>query len=147
MDENKTKPTPESVTEFLNKIEDPGKRADCFTLLELIESVTGQKAVMWGGAIVGFGLHHYVYPSGREGDTAMIGFSPRKAAITIYLLSRPEQLAGELARLGKHKTGKGCLYIKSLGDVDALVLKNILEKAYKIAQTRQLQMNAGNQAA
>jgi uncharacterized protein YdhG (YjbR/CyaY superfamily) len=91
---------------------------------------------MWGPSIVGFGTYHYVYESGREGDTILIGFSPRKEAITIYMMCALDRLTDELSKLGKHKTGKGCLYIKSLGEVDTAILKRILLKAYKVAKSK-----------
>ena len=91
---------------------------------------------MWGSAIIGFGTHHYVYESGREGDTIVIGFSPRKQNITIYLMGGLDPIEDELSKLGKYKTGKGCLYINSLGDVNAGVLKKIFAKAFKKAQPK-----------
>ena len=136
MAENKTKPTMDSVTVYLNKIKDSQRRDDCFALLEFMESASKAKPVMWGASIVGFGNYHYVYESGREGDTVLIGFSPRKDAISIYMMCGLDQLADELPKLGKHKTGKGCLYIKSLDDIDPVVLKRILVKAHKIAKSK-----------
>jgi len=128
---NKTTPTTVTVSSFLKKITDAGLRKDCSVLIGLLESVSKQKAVMWGSAIIGFGTRHYVYESGREGDTMIVGFSPRKQAIALYLAGGLEPLQAELAKLGKHTTGKGCLYIKSLSDVDVTVLKKILTKSYK----------------
>jgi uncharacterized protein YdhG (YjbR/CyaY superfamily) len=96
-----------------------------------MESISKEKPVMWGSAIIGFGTRHYVYESGREGDTMIVGFSPRKQAIALYLAGGLEPLQAELSKLGKHETGKGCLYIKSLSDVDTNVLKKILTKSYK----------------
>jgi hypothetical protein len=136
MAENKTKPTVGSATAFLNRIEDSQRRADCFALSALMESVSKTKPVMWGTSIVGFGTYHYVYESGREGDTVLMGFSPRKEAITIYMMCGLDRLAEELPKLGKHKTGGGCLYIKSLSDVDTAVLKRLLVKAYKVAKSK-----------
>ena len=132
MSENKTKPTLDSVTVFLNKIKDPRKREDCFALVKLMEAASQTKAAMWGGsAIVGFGTRHYVYESGREGDTVIIGFSPRKQNIALYLAGGLAPLKSELAKLGKHETGKGCLYLKSLAEVNIPVLKKILTKSFK----------------
>ena len=136
MAENKTKPTVSSVTGFLNRIKDPRRRADCITLSGMIESVSRLKPVMRGPSIVGFGTSHYIYESGREGDTILIGFSPRKEAITIYMMCALDRLVDELSKLGKHKTGKGCLYIKSLSEVDTAILKRILVKAYKVAKSK-----------
>jgi Domain of unknown function (DU1801) len=134
MAENKTKPTKDSVTAFLNKIQDPQVRDDCFAILKMMQKVSNSEPVMWGSAIVGFGRYHYVYESGREGDTVIIGFSPRKQNISIYLMGGVDNVETELSKLGKYKTGKGCLYIKSLNDVNAEVLHKIFAKAYKEAQ-------------
>jgi Domain of unknown function (DU1801) len=136
MAENKTKPTKSSVTAFLNKIDDKRLREDCFVILEMMQKVSNCEPVMWGSAIVGFGTYHYVYESGREGDSILIGFSPRKQNITIYLMGGLKTIEDELAKLGKHKTGKGCLYIKSLSDVNVDVLKKAFAKAFKEAQRK-----------
>jgi hypothetical protein len=136
MEENKTKPTRNSVTAFLNKIQDKQLRNDCFVILELMQKASNSEPVMWGSAIVGFGKYHYVYDSGREGDTVVIGFSPRKQNISIYLMGGLASVEDELQKLGKYKTGKGCLYIKSVGDVDTDVLKKIFAKAFKEAQRK-----------
>lgn len=130
MAENKTKPTSITVSSFLKKLS-PAVRNDCDRIIELMESISKQKAVMWGTAIIGCGTRHYVYESGREGDTMIVGFSPRSQAIALYLAGGLEPLSAELLKLGKHTTGKGCLYIKSLKDVDLNVLKKILSKSYK----------------
>ena len=131
MTENKTKPTIESVTAFLNKIPDTQLREDCFAILEIMESVSKTKPVMWGSSIIGFGTYHYVYESGREGDTVILGFSPRKQNISIYLMGGLDKLKVELSELGKHKTGKGCLYIKELKDINTAVLRKMFSKAWK----------------
>jgi len=131
MTENKTKPTTITVSSFLKRIKDPELRNDCDTIIEIMESVSKLKPVMWGSAIIGFGTRHYVYESGREGDTMIVGFSPRKQAIALYLAGGLEPLKDELSNLGKHTTGKGCLYIKSLNDVNIVTLKKILTKSYK----------------
>jgi hypothetical protein len=138
MAENKTKPTKESVTAFLNKIHDPQLRDDCFALVKMMQSVSKEEPVMWGSAIIGFGTYHYVYESGREGDTVIIGFSPRKQNISIYMMCGLNKVRDELANLGKHKTGGGCLYIKSLSDVNKTVLKSILAKACKEMKQRRV---------
>ncbi|MCC6397460.1 MAG: DUF1801 domain-containing protein [Bacteroidetes bacterium] len=136
MAENKTKPTRTSVTAFLNKIRDAQVREDCFVILDMMQKVSQCEPVMWGSAIVGFGTYHYVYESGREGDTPLMGFSPRKQNISIYLMCGLKYIEGELSKLGKHKTGKGCLYIKSLNDVNVKVLQNIFVKAFKQAKRK-----------
>jgi hypothetical protein len=134
MAENKTRPTKSSVTAFLNKIKDKQVRDDCFVVLEMMQKVSKCEPVMWGTAIIGFGMYHYVYESGREGDTVLIGFSPRKQNITIYLMGGLSKVEDELSKLGKYTTGKGCLYIKSLSDVNAKVLEKVFAKAFKEAQ-------------
>ena len=136
MAENKTKPTSASVTDFLDRVKEPQKREDSYALLDMMRSVSKQEPVMWGPSIVGFGTYHYVYASGREGDTVILGFSPRKEALSIYMMCSLDQVADDLPELGKYKTGKGCLYIKSLKDVDAAVLKKILTKAWKAAKAK-----------
>ena len=102
----------------------------------MMQKVAKSEPVMWGSAIVGFGAYHYVYESGREGDTILIGFSPRKQDISIYLMGGLNKVENEVSRLGKYKTGKGCLYIKSLSDVDVKVLKKIFAKAFKQGQRK-----------
>jgi hypothetical protein len=133
MAENKTKPTKSSVTAFLNKIKDRQLRDDCFAILKMMQEVSNCEPVMWGSAIIGFGTYHYVYESGREGDTVIIGFSPRKQNISIYLMGGLKKIESELSKLGEHKTGKGCLYIKSLSGVNTGVLKKIFAQAMKTA--------------
>jgi hypothetical protein len=136
MAENKTKPTKSSAIAFLNKIRDKQLREDCFVILEMMQKVSNSDPIMWGSAIIGFGTYHYVYESGREGDTILIGFSPRKQNISIYLMGGLNKVEDELSKLGKYKTGGGCLYIKSLSDVDVTVLKKVFAKAFKEAQRK-----------
>jgi hypothetical protein len=136
MPENKTKPTKSSVTAFLNKIKDRQLRDDCFAILNVMQEVSKCEPVMWGSAIIGFGTYHYVYESGREGDMVLIGFSPRKQNISIYLMGGVNNVQDELSKLGKYETGKGCLYIKSLSDVNEGVLKKIFAKAFKEGQRK-----------
>ena len=131
MSDNKTKPTAITINSFLKKVKDRQLRNDCESIIDMMEDVSKLKPIMWGTAIIGFGTRHYVYESGREGDTMIIGFSPRKQAIALYLAGGLEPLRDELAKLGKHDTGKGCLYIKSVKDVDLSILKKILAKSYK----------------
>src|ERR1035441_5044182 len=128
MAENKTKPTKQSAAAFIDAITDGTRRADAKALVRLMQGATGEKAMMWGPSIVGFGSCHYMYASGREGDMPLVGFSPRKAATVLYGVTG---LAGSeplLAKLGKHTTGKGCLYIKNLADVDQKVLETLVVK-------------------
>lgn len=129
MAELKTKPNSGDVEAFLNAVEDKQKRADSFAVLDLMQEVTGAPAKMWGDSIVGFGEYSYRYASGREGDWMLVGFSPRKANLTLYIMSGFEQYDALLAKLGKHKTGKSCLYIKRLSDVDTAVLRELVQKS------------------
>jgi Domain of unknown function (DU1801) len=131
MAENKTQPTVMAVEEFLASVEHPGRRADGFELLELMHGVTGQDAVMWGPSIVGFGRYHYRYESGREGDSAAVGFSPRKANLALYGLTYGPDAGRLLAALGKHRTGAACLYISRLQDVDRAVLAELVRTGYQ----------------
>src|SRR6266571_5489291 len=110
MAENKTKPTKVSVAAFIDAITDPSRRSDAKALVKLMQSATGEKPKMWGPSIIGFGSHHYKYESGREGDAPLAGFSPRKAATVLYGLTGFNDSESLLGRLGKHTTGKGCLY-------------------------------------
>lgn len=130
MAELKTKPTGVAAEEFLNTLSDEKRRSDSFTVLEMMKSVTGTKPRMWGESIIGFGDLHYKYASGREGDWFQIGFSPRKQNLTLYLSYSLENLKPLLDRLGKYKTGKGCLYINKLSDIDQSVLRTLIDTAY-----------------
>lgn len=123
---NKTQPTKQSPAEFIATISDVQKRADALWLLEAMAEVSGAPPVMWGPSIIGYGSYHYVYPTGREGDWMETGFSPRKANFSIYLMSGVAREADLLAKLGKHKLGKSCLYIKRLSDVDTDVLRQLI---------------------
>lgn len=127
MAELKTKPTDVSVTDFLNAIPDEKIRQDCWTIADLMEDAIQAPAQMWGDSIIGFGSYHYVYASGRTGDWMRIGFSPRKANISLYLLSGAPQQDELLAKLGKCTQGKGCLYIKRLSDIDLPTLKQLVQ--------------------
>jgi len=129
MPENKTKATAVSVTAFLDGV-DESRRADAKALLKLMQSVTGEKPKMWGPSIIGFGSYHYKYDTGREGDMPIVGFSPRKAATVLYGLHSADGAEEMLAKLGKHTTGKGCVYVKKLADVDQKVLKSMVEKSF-----------------
>ena len=129
MAENKTQPTTSSVQAFLDACPDEDRRADAKSLVKLMQKVSGHKPAMWGSSIVGFGSCHYKYDSGREGDMPIVGFSPRKNANVLYGAMGFGDADALLATLGKHTTGKGCLYIKKLADVDVKVLETLLEKA------------------
>jgi len=136
MPENKTKLTTMSVAAFLEACTEEGRRMDAKTLAKLMQRVTGKKPAMWGSSIVGFDTYHYSYESGREGDMPVVGFSPRKAASVLYGAIGFDGAEALLAKLGKHTTGKGCLYIKKLADVDMKVLETLLEKAVTAARAR-----------
>lgn len=129
MADNKTKPTQLSVPAFIDALSDPVQRSDAKALIKLMQNAAGEKPRMWGPSIVGFGSHHYKYDSGREGDMPVIAFSPRKAATVLYGVIGFDEAAALLAKLGKHSTGKGCLYIKKLADVDQETLKALIAKA------------------
>ncbi len=129
MAELKTKRTDDDVAAFIASIEDDTKRADSEQLVELLSTVTGEPAAMWGKSIVGFGSYHYVYESGREGDWFTIGFSPRKQSLTLYVMSGFADYGHLLERLGKHTTGKSCLYVKRLEDIDMDVLTELATKS------------------
>lgn len=129
--ENKTVANHGSVDAFMATVEDPQKAADSRVILDMMREVTQEEPVMWGKSIVGFGSYHYKYASGREGDWMLTGFSPRKTSLTLYLLYGMEKFQSLLDKLGKHKTGKGCLYIKRLSDVDQAVLKEVIAANYQ----------------
>jgi hypothetical protein len=137
MAENKTKPTTMSVPTFLDACPDEARRTDAKALAKLMQKVTGKKPAMWGPAIVGFDSYHYVYESGREGDMLIVGFSPRKAANVLYGAIGFDGAEALLAKLGNHTTGKGCLYIKKLAEVDIKVLETLIEQAVAATRARQ----------
>lgn len=122
----KTKPTEASVTEFLDGVADEARRRDCLALVDLMRRATGAQPTMWGPSIVGFGRYHYKYESGREGDWFLTGFSPRARDLTLYIMAGFSRYETLLARLGRHKTGKSCLYVKRLADVDLSVLDELV---------------------
>ncbi len=126
---NKTIKNKGSVAAFLASVEDATRRTDAKVLAKLMQEVT-EKPAMWGSAIVGFGASHYKYETGREGDMPKIGFSPRKSAVVLYLMLGAKDYAPLLKKLGKHKTGKGCLYIDKLAEVDQTVLRALVARAY-----------------
>ncbi|OIN55955.1 DUF1801 domain-containing protein [Arsenicibacter rosenii] len=134
MAQNKTVETTNSVATFLSAIADDSKRTDSQQLVSIIEAQTGASPKMWGPAIVGFGSYHYKYESGREGDAPLVGFSPRKDALTLYLSSGFPEREPLLTQLGKHKTGKGCVYIKKLSDVNLDVLQELISHAFQYKQ-------------
>ena len=131
MAEPKTKKNDASVENFLNSVADQTRREDSLSLLGLMRDVTGEEAKMWGSSIVGFGSYHYVYQSGREGDWMLTGFSPRKQNLAIYIMAGFSDYGPLLEKLGKHKTGKSCLYVNKLADVDINVLRELVRRGVR----------------
>ncbi|MGD2147395.1 MAG: DUF1801 domain-containing protein [Anaerolineae bacterium] len=129
MAEPKTKKTDASVEGFLNAVQDERKREDSFAVLDLMREATGEEPAMWGPSIVGFGSYTYKYASGREGEWPLTGFSPRKRDLTLYITSGFEGYAALLSRLGKFKTGKSCLYVKKLEDIDLPTLRELIKQS------------------
>jgi len=136
MADNKTKPTKLSVAAFIDALTDETRRADAKALVRLMQSATGERPKMWGPSIIGFGIYHYSYESGREGDMPLAGFSPRKAATVVYGITEFSESEVLLAKLGKHTTGRGCLYIKKLADVDQNVLETLVLKSVAARRAR-----------
>ncbi|MFH7005015.1 DUF1801 domain-containing protein [Flavobacterium bizetiae] len=127
MAKNKTTETNESIVDFINAfVEDETKKKDAFELVKIMQEVSHFEPKMWGPSIIGFGSYHYKYASGHEGDAPLVAFSPRKAAISLYVYTAPEDRDELLAKLGKHKPSKGCIYVKKLADIDVDVLKNMI---------------------
>lgn len=127
MPETKTKPTPVAVADFIAAVPDPVRRADAEALVALFEAASGEPAAMWGSSIIGCGSYHYRYASGHEGDMARISFSPRKAETVLYLAEEFPDRAELFARLGKHRVGKSCVYIKRLADIDMAVVRALVD--------------------
>ena len=142
MAEPKTKPTGASVEKFINLISDQTRRADCFTVAKMMEEITGEKPVMWGPSIVGFGSYRYKYASGHEGDWPIAAFSPRKQDLTIYILPSIASFSDLMQQLGKHRSSKSCLYIKRLSDVHVPTLKKLIK-----ASVKDLKVYAASRAA
>lgn len=134
MAKNKTTETQNSVIDFINAVESEGKRNDAFELLKIIQEITGFEPKMWGPSIIGFGTYHYKYGSGHEGDAPLAGFSPRKAAMTVYFYLPEEKREALLSQLGKHTSSKACIYIKKLADIDIETLKEIILLSIKYTQ-------------
>ena len=132
MSTNKTKPTTRSVELFLDDLIPEQRKKDSWTLYRLMEKITGSQGVLWGTSIIGFGDYHFKYASGREGDWFLTGFSPRKNALTLYLMCDISHESIDFSTLGKHKKGKGCLYIKRLDDVDLKALEDIIKTSISL---------------
>jgi hypothetical protein len=139
MAELKTKPTKASVEAFLKRIADDGRREDCVTLVKIMKQATRAEPKMWGPGIVGFGIYRYKYASGREGEWFLTGFAPRKRDLTLYIMTGFEHYEALLAKLGKHKSSKSCLYIKRLADVDLRILKELVTASVRYLKKTQNQ--------
>lgn len=134
MTELKTKVNKANVDKFLKSVKDEQKREDCYKVLEIMKKTTKAEPKMWGTSIIGFGTYHYKYASGREGDWMLVGFSPRKQNLTLYIMSGFDEYDSLMKKLGKHSTGKSCLYIKKLEDVNMKVLKELITKSVRHMQ-------------
>lgn len=132
MASNKTTETTKSVTGFINSLKDPTQQKDSFEIIDIMNKLSDFEAKLWGPSIIGFGSYHYVYESGREGDMPIVAFSPRSTSIVFYLSINLENRDELLNKLGKHKTGKGCIYIKKLADIDKAILKTMIRNAIKV---------------
>ena len=138
MAEQKTKPTNVSVAQFLKSVADEKRREDSYKVLELMKKITKEKPKMWGPSMVGFGNYHYKYASGHEGDCFVTGFSPRKQALTLYIMAGFKKYPELMKKLGKFKTGSSCLYIKKLEDVDLKVLKELITMSVKTIKAKKV---------
>lgn len=127
----KTRPTDDSVETFLAGVTDEKRRADARAVMEIMHEVTGEPPRLWGGSMIGFGSYHYRYESGREGDWFLTGVSPRKGALTVYIMAGFERYDELMGRLGKHSTGRSCLYIKRLDDIDVDVLRELIDRSVR----------------
>jgi hypothetical protein len=139
MSEPKTQPTAQTAKAFLAALVHEQRRADCFVLIELMQKATGCKPVMWGTSIIGFGKYKYRYESGREGEWPVIAFSPRKNDLTLYIIPGFENYDELMQKLGKHKTGKSCLYLKRLADIDQKILKELIDASIKAMASKRLE--------
>lgn len=136
MAELKTKLNDASVEAFINTVEDKNKREFAFTILEMMKKITKAEPKMWGTSIIGFGTYHYKYKSGQEGDWMQVGFSPRKQAMTLYIMSGFSRYEELLSKLGKFKTGKSCLYLKKAEDIDMKILKELVAQSVKYIKNK-----------
>jgi hypothetical protein len=134
MYELKTKENDNSVLEFIESVDSPKKKEDAYRLLDIFTETTGYPAKMWGPSIIGFGSYHYQYASGHEGDAPLVGFSPRKAKISLYFATGDTKREGLLKRFGKHTTGKACVYINKVDDIDEDVLKDLIKQSITFLQ-------------
>ncbi len=130
MSANKTRPNNASVISFLDKVEDQVQKRDSYTLIDILKEITGEEPVIWGSSIIGFGSYHYKYDSGREGDMMLTGFSPRKQNLSLFIMAGFTKYEKLMQKLGKYKTGKSCLYIKRLSDINMDVLTELIKASY-----------------
>ncbi|PLK42930.1 DUF1801 domain-containing protein [Emticicia sp. TH156] len=138
MAKNKTSETAIKVEDFLNQITEEKRKTDGFQLLQIMSQQTGLEARMWGPSIIGFGSYHYKYDSGHEGDAPLVAFSPRKDAISLYTYLAPDKREALLQKLGKHKTGKGCIYIKNMADISMDVLREMIDESVRISRLKDI---------
>ncbi|MFQ6005067.1 MAG: DUF1801 domain-containing protein [Woeseia sp.] len=136
MAELKTKRTRQSISEFFNTIGDRKRRAECRIVAKMMREAAGKRASMWGSSIVGFGAYRYKYASGREGSWPLVGFSPRTQNLTVYIMPGFTNFAKLMSQLGKYKTGKSCLYIRTLDDVDLLKLRDLIEGSVRLMRRK-----------
>ncbi|MCJ8005940.1 DUF1801 domain-containing protein [Lederbergia wuyishanensis] len=136
MYELKTKENDKSVIEFIENVDNPKKREDAYKLLDIFKETTGYNAKMWGPSIIGFGSYHYKYESGHEGDAPLVGFSPRKAKISLYFATGDPHREGLLKNFGKHTSGKACVYINKVADIDVEILKALIEQSVTFLQEK-----------
>ena len=136
MSDLKTRKNDSKVIDFINGVEDKQKRRDCHEVIQIMKEVTGKEPEMWGNSIVGFGSYHYKYESGREGDWFLTGFSPRKEILSLYIMAGFSQYESLLTDLGKHKTGKSCLYIKRLQDVNLDILREMISSSVQMIEKK-----------
>lgn len=134
--EQKTKPTNANVVEFVEAIEKPAKKEDAYRLLDMFYEETGYEPVMWGPSIIGYGSYHYKYATGHEGEAPLVGFSPRKTALTLYIAPKESEREFYLSRLGKHKASKACIYVNKLSDVDEEVLREMIRRSVEVTKAR-----------
>lgn len=136
MYEQKTKETDQSVIEFIESVDNPKKREDAYKLLDIFQETTGFEAKMWGPSIIGFGSYHYVYETGHEGDAPLVGFSPRKAKISLYFAPGDPDREDLLKKFGKHTTGKACVYVNKVEDIDVSVLQSLIKQSVSFLQIK-----------
>jgi hypothetical protein len=136
MAELKTKKNSASVLDFIQQVDHEKRKSDALRLLEIFTQETGESAVMWGDSIIGFGSYHYIYESGREGDWPMVGFSPRKQNLTLYIMTGFARATEILSKIGKYKTGKSCFYINKLEDVDESLLRQLIKNSFELMKSK-----------